>query len=145
MKKTRFIAQDPQQQSFAAAVRKNVYDYFKANGISQKANGAVVFQTLSMLALYIAPFVVLVVLPLPWWIAIFLPIIAGIGLAGIGMCVMHGGAHEAISKHKWLNAVLGGTMNILGNSMYTWKVKHNMLHHTYTNITGMDDDLTLGG
>jgi linoleoyl-CoA desaturase len=145
MKKTRFIAQDPQQQSFAAAVRKNVQEYFKANGISPKANGAVVFQTLSMLGLYIAPFVLLVVLPLPWWIAIFLPIIAGIGLAGIGMCVMHGGAHEAISRHKWLNAALGGTMNILGNSMYTWKVKHNMLHHTYTNITGMDDDLTLGG
>lgn len=145
MKKTRFISQDRQEHLFAVALRKNVNDYFKNKGISPKANAKVVLQTVNMLALYIAPFVLLLVLPMPVWLGAILAIVSGIGLAGIGMCVMHGGAHEAISRHKWLNSLLGLTMNILGNSLYTWKVKHNMLHHTYTNITGLDDDLTLGG
>jgi linoleoyl-CoA desaturase len=145
MKKTRFIAQDKQEQQFAVALRKNVNRYFQDNGISQKANTAVVFQTLNMLALYIVPFVLVLVLPIPGWAAGLLAVVAGIGLAGIGMCVMHGGAHEAISGHKWVNALLGGTMNLLGNSVFTWKVQHNMLHHTFTNISGLDRDIATKG
>lgn len=145
MKKTRFIPLDKTEHQFAVALRQNVNQYFKDKGISPKANTSVFFQSLNMLALYVVPFILLLLLPMPWWISVFLPIIMGFGLAGIGMCVMHGGSHDAISKHHWLNSLLGMTMNILGNSMYTWKVKHNLLHHTYTNITGMDDDLTMGG
>ena len=127
------------------ALRKNVANYFKENGISPKANTAVYFQTANMLALYIVPFVLVLALPMPGWVAAMMPIVAGIGLAGIGMCVMHGGAHEAISSHKWLNNLLGWTMNLLGNSVFTWKVQHNMLHHTYTNISGLDRDIATKG
>ncbi len=145
MKKARFIAQDKQEQQFAAALRKNVNNYFKENGISPKANTAVVFQSINMLALYIIPFLLVLILPMPGWLALLMPIVAGIGLAGIGMCVMHGGAHEAISNRKWINNLLGWTMNLLGNSVFTWKVQHNMLHHTYTNISGMDRDIATKG
>lgn len=145
MKKTRFIASDKAEQQFAAALRKNVNQYFKENGISPKANSAVVFQTLNMLALYIAPFVLVLTVPMAGWLAWLMSILAGVGLAGIGMCVMHGGAHDAISGKKWINALLGGTMNLLGNSVLTWKVQHNMLHHTFTNISGLDRDIATKG
>ena len=145
MKKTRFIAPDKQQQQFVVALRANVNDYFKSNGISQKANAAVVWQTINMLALYIVPFVLLLTVQMPNWLAATMPIVAGIGLAGIGMCVMHGGAHEALSSKKWVNRIFGATMNLLGNSTFTWKVQHNMLHHTYTNIDGLDKDIETKG
>lgn len=58
---------------------------------------------------------------------------------------MHGGAHEALSDKKWINSLLGGTMNLLGNSVLTWKLKHNLLHHTYTNIDGLDADIVSKG
>ncbi len=145
MKKARFIAHDKQEQQFAMALRKNVNDYFKENGISTKANTAVVFQTATMLSLYLLPFILILTLPMPTWVAALMPFAAGIGLAGIGMCVMHGGAHDAISNHKWLNNLLGWTMNLLGNSVFTWKVQHNMLHHTFTNISGLDRDIATKG
>ncbi len=145
MKKTRFLAQNKHEQQFAAALRKNVNNYFKENGISPKADVSVVFQTSTMLALYLVPFILMFILPIPIWAVALMCVVAGIGLAGIGMCVMHGGAHEAISHHKWLNTMLGLTMNLLGNSVYTWKVKHNMLHHTYTNIGGQDADIASKG
>jgi linoleoyl-CoA desaturase len=28
--------------------------------------------------------------------------------------------------------------------MYNWQVQHNVLHHTYTNIPGHDEDLDAG-
>ena len=31
-----------------------------------------------------------------------------------------------------------------GGSSYLWDWKHNSIHHTYTNITGHDDDINLG-
>jgi linoleoyl-CoA desaturase len=145
MRKTRFVAQDPQQVQFAAALRRNVNDYFREENLSSKANFAVAMQTLNMSALYAVPYVLMLVLPMPEWLAALMALISGIGLAGIGMCVMHGGAHDAISDQKWLNALLAGSMNLLGNSVYTWKVKHNMLHHTFTNIAGLDDDIANKG
>ena len=145
MKKTRFVARDKHEHEFAIALRKNVNNYFKENNLSTKANGAVILQVAIMLSLYILPVLALLIFPLPVWAAALMPILAGIGLAGTGMCVMHGGAHDALSHQKWLNKVMGGTMNLLGNSVFTWKVKHNMLHHTYTNIDGLDADIVSKG
>lgn len=145
MKKTRFHAQDKQQVEFGKALRTNVNAYFRENGISQKANLTVAVQAATMIALYLTPFVLLLSLGMSVWLAALMPIIAGIGLAGIGMCVMHGGAHDAFSSKKWVNQLFGATMNLLGNSVETWKVQHNMLHHTYTNISGLDRDIATKG
>ena len=30
---------------------------------------------------------------------------------------------------------------MLGFSSYAWRVKHNVAHHTYTNVDGYDDDI----
>lgn len=145
MKKARFVAQDKQQQLFAVALRKNVNEYFKTNGLSTKADASVVFQTISMFVMYLTPWVLLVLLPQNSWAPWVLPILSGVGLAGIGMCVMHGAAHEAFSSKKWVNKLFASTMMLLGNSVLTWKVQHNMLHHTYTNIEGMDRDIATKG
>jgi linoleoyl-CoA desaturase len=145
MKKTRFVSQAQQQQQFVAALRKNVNAYFKENGISQKGNFSVGVQIATMLALYVTPYVLVLSLPMAGWAAALMCVLAGIGLAGIGMCVMHGGAHGAISNREWVNKLLGATMNLLGNTVFTWKVQHNLLHHTYTNIDGMDRDIDSKG
>lgn len=62
-------------------------------------------------------------------------------MAGIGMAIMHDANHGAYSKHKSVNKLMGYTLNMLGNTSFNWKFQHNILHHTYTNIHNMDDDL----
>ena len=32
-------------------------------------------------------------------------------------------------------------MSMLGASHFFWNIKHNVIHHTYTNVEGMDDDI----
>ena len=65
----------------------------------------------------------------------------GFMLACIGFNIMHDACHGSYSKYKRINDLFGFTMNALGGNAFIWKQKHNIIHHTYTNIDGMDDDI----
>lgn len=54
---------------------------------------------------------------------------------------MHDGGHGGYSKKKWLNQLMGYSMNLLGSHLSFWQMQHNVLHHTYTNIDQYDDDI----
>lgn len=73
-----------------------------------------------------------------------LNVVIGVGMAGVGMNVMHDGNHGAYSSKSWVNKFMGGTIYILAGNVYNWQVQHNVLHHTYTNILGHDEDLEAG-
>ena len=64
-------------------------------------------------------------------------------LSVIGFNIMHEGGHQSLSKHRWVNTFGAYILNILGGNSYFWKIKHNINHHTYTNIDGMDSDIDI--
>lgn len=64
-------------------------------------------------------------------------------MAGIGMGVMHDAIHGSYSKNKKVNKVLGYTFNLIGANDRIWRIQHNMLHHTFTNIDHADDDINM--
>ena len=145
MKSIRFVSKDIHQKEFANAVRKNVNEYFRTKGISKKANMTMYIQTFVMLSLYITPFVLACTVPMSIWMGMLMMLIMGIGAAGVGMCVMHDSAHGSFSDKEWVNNFFAGTMYLLGSGVMNWKVQHNMLHHTYTNISGYDEDIDSRG
>ena len=65
-------------------------------------------------------------------------------MAGVGMSVMHDGNHNAYSKNMTVNKWIGYFLNIVGGYDLNWRIQHNVLHHTYTNIIGMDEDVDAG-
>ncbi len=139
MKNLRFINKDRGQ--FTATLKKNVNNYFKEKGISPKGNFRMVIKSIAMITIYLAPFVLMLTLPLSGWVIFPLSVIMGIGMAGIGMGVMHDAMHGSFSKRGWLNKLFGTTMYSIGGNMFNWKIQHNFLHHTYTNIEGFDEDI----
>lgn len=145
MKRIKFIPADAHQHAFAAALRKNVQEYFKSNNLSTKGDGRMFFKTFVMFAMYLTPFVLLLILPMNTFIVIPLLIVMGVGMAGVGMCVMHDAIHGAYSSHKWINKLAGSSIYLIGSSPATWAIQHNILHHTYTNITGYDEDIETKG
>lgn len=76
--------------------------------------------------------------PLPRSVA---SLLLGFIIACIGFNVMHDAIHGSYSSRKWVNELMGLTLNALGGNNFIWKQKHNIIHHTYTNIDGMDDDI----
>jgi linoleoyl-CoA desaturase len=143
MQTIKFISDEIWQKKFAAAVRQNVNNYFKEKGISTKGNFILVTQTVAMLSFYIIPYVVLLTIPVSAWLALTLVVIMGIGMAGIGMCVMHDAVHGSYSNKEWMNKIMGGTIYLLGSNVFNWKIQHNVMHHAYTNIEGYDEDIAV--
>lgn len=129
---------------FYKVLRKRVNNYFSENNISRYANANMVVKTLFMLSLYIVPFVlILTVFESPLLIIIMWALM-GFGMAGLGLSVMHDANHSAYSRHAWVNRWLGRVLVMLGGSDINWRIQHNVLHHTYTNVTGMDEDIDSG-
>ncbi|MEI7736737.1 MAG: acyl-CoA desaturase [Ferruginibacter sp.] len=145
MNKIHFKSDQVDEKEFVNNLRKNVNDYFKTNHISTKANAAMVFKTIVMVLLYIVPFVIILTVPMSALAAMGLCIVMGIGIAGVGMSVMHDACHGAYSKKHWVNSILGGSLYLLGSNVLNWKIQHNVLHHTYTNISGFDEDINAKG
>ena len=141
MKTLKFIPTDQTQKQFASVLRKNVHNYFQENGISPKGNFAMVLKTIAMFSLYLLPFAAILLFPMNPWMAVPLVIIMGIGSSGIGMSVMHDAIHNSYSDKEWVNRLLGRTIYLLGSSVFTWKMQHNIFHHAYTNIEGHDEDI----
>lgn len=70
-----------------------------------------------------------------------LAMLMGIGTSGLGFCVGHDALHGAYASRPWINRLLGYTFDVIGANGYMWTLTHNVIHHTYTNIHGVDDDL----
>jgi linoleoyl-CoA desaturase len=58
---------------------------------------------------------------------------------------MHDANHGAYSKYGWLNTVVGYSLNLVGANSFNWKMQHNVLHHTYTNVHEEDEDIVSRG
>ena len=129
---------------FFRTLNKRVNSYFKDNDIERTGNWKLYLKSVVMFSLYLAPYFLLLTLNLPGWAQILLTITMGVGMAGVGMNVMHDGNHGSFSKKKWVNKFMGGSIYILAGNVYNWQVQHNVLHHTYTNIHGHDEDLEAG-
>jgi len=129
---------------FSKILRSRVSLYFKKNNKSRNANANMVIKTIVMLTLFLVPIMILCSLQISQvWLVFMLYMISGFGMAGIGMGVMHDAIHGSYSKNKNINRTLGYTFNLIGANATVWKIQHNVLHHTYTNINEADDDLNM--
>ncbi|NEN23950.1 acyl-CoA desaturase [Cryomorpha ignava] len=127
---------------FSKTLRSRVNSYFKDNNLSKNGNSGMFFKSGIMLTLFFGPLLVLctgIVSSIPLIFGLY--ITSGIGMAGIGMGVMHDAIHGSYSKNKKVNNIMSYTMNLIGANATTWKIQHNVLHHTFTNIDASDDDI----
>ena len=55
----------------------------------------------------------------------------------------HDALHGAYSSSPTVNKLIGLSFDLIGANGYMWKITHNVIHHTYTNIEGVDEDLAV--
>jgi linoleoyl-CoA desaturase len=131
---------------FFTTLNQRVNGYFKSNNISRYGNGEMQFKTFFMYCLYLVPFIILLTgVVTNGWAMWGLSLLAGIGVAGIGLAVMHDANHGAYSNKSWVNNLIGYSLNMVGGNAFNWKIQHNVLHHTYTNIHDVDEDISPRG
>lgn len=127
--------------SFARDVRQQISDYFHERQLSTKADASMVLKSIVMTVLTFGPYALILSNQYQPSTMLLLAISMGIGFAGMGFCIGHDAHHGAYSFSPKMNELLGLSYDILGANSYLWKLTHNSIHHTFTNITQIDEDI----
>ena len=129
---------------FFEALKQKIDAYFSNNKIKQSGNYKLYTKAALLLTTLVAIYVTLVFFtPSSGMLGILLCALMGVNFAAIGFNIMHDGAHGSFSTKPWVNQMMSHSLEMMGGSSYMWKVKHNLNHHTFTNIEGMDDDIDI--
>ncbi len=122
-------------------MKSRVHAYFEDGGISQKANAQMVLKTVVMISMVAVPYLLIMTNLFSPWVMLGLCVVMGVGVAGCGLSVAHDALHGAYSSDHKVNEALGMVFELNGGSSYLWQITHTVIHHTYTNIQGIDEDL----
>jgi linoleoyl-CoA desaturase len=140
MKKINFAG----DRTLMQALHLAVHDYFEENKIARTGNWKLYIKTIFWFLTLTTSYTWLVFFtPESTGWQILLAISTGGSLAGIGFNVAHDAAHGSYSKKQWVNDLFSHSFELMGTSSKFWKVKHNVAHHTYTNIDGHDEDFDI--
>ncbi|GGD80637.1 fatty acid desaturase [Emticicia aquatilis] len=138
--KVKFLNRD--KSLFFSALRENIDCYFETNCIEKTGGSRLLFKAVFMLSLYLIPFALILTGQFSNLQMLVLTILMGLGVAGVGMSVMHDAIHGSFSSSSKVNKFFGASIYLLGGNVYNWDVQHNKLHHTYTNLHDIDEDIT---
>ena len=126
---------------FYSTLNKRVEEYFISNQLSKNANWIMISKTVFYPAILITAYLVLILNPNPLVVQFLLWMVTGFFTAFVGVNISHDAIHGALSKHKKANSLLSYTFNLIGANAYMWGIMYNIVHHTYTNIDGQDEDI----
>lgn len=129
-------------REFHGTLKKRVGAYFKDNKIRKGANYQMILKSCFALSLYLIPYFIMILSGISNpFILLLLWICMGLGVATIGTSVMHDALHGSYSKRKDVNFLLSFSAMVIGVNARVWKIQHNVLHHTFTNIEHADEDI----
>lgn len=126
---------------FFSALKLKVNQYFEEESLSRNGNTNLYFKAVFFISSYFIAYCILLLVHPAGWMALLLCAYLGFAAAAIGFNIMHDGSHGSFSEKKWINVLAAYSINILGGDAVLWKNKHNIIHHTYTNIEGHDQDI----
>ncbi|RYD91169.1 MAG: acyl-CoA desaturase [Sphingobacteriales bacterium] len=129
--------------SFHAELKKRINQYFQQTGKPATGGPELYTKAIVLSSLFILLYTHLVFFtPGPVW-AILECLVLACVVSGIGFNIMHDGAHGSFSTKSWVNTLAALSLNVLGGSHFMWNMKHNVIHHAYTNVDGVDDDINI--
>lgn len=138
MDKTRLTKRD----DFSKALTSRVNDYLNDNTINKNGNFRLFLKVPILFCVFLLPYFLMIFGVIDnLWIMWLMTLIMGLGMSGIGFSVMHDANHGAFSKYKWVNSFMSYSLEMLGGSSINWRIQHNILHHCYTNVHEIDEDI----
>lgn len=126
---------------FHQELKRRIQEYFDQTGKKSTGDYRLYWKAAILTAAFAATYIHLVFFTPVAWLAILECLVLGGLTSAIGFNVMHDGAHGSFSKYTWVNKAAGLSLNVLGANVFLWNMKHNVIHHAYTNVDGIDDDI----
>jgi linoleoyl-CoA desaturase len=127
---------------FQRKLQERVNDYFAKNKIVRKADKSMIWKTFFSMGFYVLVYVVILFGSISnIGVHFFFWGLLGLGQTFIGMCVMHDKVHGAYTKNKFASFLLEIPILLIGVESKIWCIEHNIIHHNYTNVNGIDQDI----
>ncbi len=135
-------AQFPRKDTLKKDLHAAVDAYFEKTGKDPFGGTRMVLKSVVILAWLAGSYAAMLLLPLTWWQGVLLAVNMGLAMAAWVFNVGHDANHGSYSRHKWVNSLLAYSFDMIGASGFLWRFRHNIVHHTYTNIAGVDHDIS---
>jgi linoleoyl-CoA desaturase len=127
---------------FHADLKRRAAAHLDEAGRGRFGDGAMRLKTAVILGWFAASYALLLLAGgASAWLAVALTLSLALATAAIGFSIMHDANHGAYFRSRRLNRAAGLTLDLIGASSYLWHFKHNVHHHTYANVAGMDADV----
>jgi linoleoyl-CoA desaturase len=134
-----------QRRNFQKTLNQRVNAYLREHHIPGRDVPAMYLKTAVVLAWWLGTYLLILLGHFPLPINVLLCLIWALAIASVGFNVMHDANHGGYSNHPKINRLFSLSAEMLGISGFRWRTKHNIWHHTYTNIAGFDDDVETFG
>lgn len=133
----------PGSGTFHRELKRRVADYFEEVQVSQRDAGGMYLKSAILITWSVTAYLLMITGSLLWWQYPIAAVCLAAGMAGIGVSVQHDANHGGYSQNRWINRLFGCCLDVMGASSFIWYWKHNIVHHTYTNISGIDVDVDI--
>lgn len=134
-----------QTSPLGRALRTGAQRALQEKNLPTDGGGELMRKALFIFALLISSYIALVFWAETWWQVTLSAFFLSQAIVLVGFNVMHDAGHSSFSKRDWVNRLMGRSLDLIGGSLTLWHVKHSILHHTYTNLAELDDDLETKG
>jgi linoleoyl-CoA desaturase len=131
--------------SLHTELKQRIQEYFEQAKVKSTGNIKLYSKAIILGLAFVALYTHLVFFTPIAVVAILECALLGVVVSSIGFNIMHDGGHGSFSTKKTVNKIAAWSANFLGANNFMWNMKHNVIHHSYTNIEGVDDDLETSG
>ena len=134
------------REGFFDTLKLRIDNYFKENNLEMHGTGSMKWKSIVIVSIYLIPYFYIVSGIASGSLLLFYGawLLMSIGMVSIGCSIMHDSNHGSYSDNKSLNKNMGRIIALVGGYEVNWRIQHNILHHTYTNIDGLDHDIEAG-
>ena len=124
-------------------IQRDVEAVLARKGVRTRALVQLHLKTAIAVTLPIAAWIVLMTASPGLYLGLACLLLLALGATLVAFCVQHDANHGASFGSRRVNRIFGFSADaMLGFSSYAWRVKHNVAHHTYTNVDAYDDDIS---
>ena len=123
---------------FFTELNKKVDCYLKTNGGNRFGNIATYIKSLFLVLLYISTYLILLIGDINTTLSIFLAMLMGLTAVMSVFNIVHDASHNVLFKNPKANRTAAYLGDLMGMNSYIWNIRHNIQHHTFTNVVGGD-------
>ena len=126
------------ESDFFSELISKVDVYMEKKGGNRFADSSIYMKGGFLIVLYLSSYILLLSRSLNTGLSILLVMIMGLAGVMVVFNIVHDASHNVLFKNRSLNKAAAYFGDLMGMNSYIWNIRHNIQHHTFTNVAGGD-------